>query len=329
MPRKKTARPAAGAPRGHAASARRRWIRYDFPDFLVGTAEYPDGPTGCTVLHFRGDALGAVDVRGGAVAARETTALEPLGAFGTLDALFVAGGSTYGLAVGDGIMQELRRQRRGDVGWDAIPAVPGAVVYDFVGRADRRAIPYARLGVRALRAARANQVSVGAVGAGANLTVGSYWGEDCAEPGGQGAAFLETRGLKLFALAVVNAAGNVLGSDGTIVAGSRDPATGERFPVTDLILEHAASRPGPVPRGNTTVSIVVVNARLDRTVLQRIAVMAHAALGRVIEPFQTPYDGDLLFVVSTSTATLDDWEPADVGVLAGRLLQQAVLEAVR
>jgi L-aminopeptidase/D-esterase-like protein len=59
---------------------RGRTFRYDFPDFTIGVAEYPRGPTGCTVLRFPAGAVGAVDVRGGSVAARETTALDPLNA---------------------------------------------------------------------------------------------------------------------------------------------------------------------------------------------------------------------------------------------------------
>ncbi|HEY3354499.1 MAG TPA: P1 family peptidase [Polyangia bacterium] len=305
-----------------------RLYRYDFPDFLVGTAEYPRGPTGCTVLTFPGGAVGAVDVRGGSVGARETTALDPLNAYGALDALFIAGGSSYGLAVGDGIMQELLRARRGDTRWEAIPAVPGAVVYDFPGRADARVLPDARLGVTAVRRARPNAVRVGRAGAGANVTVGSYWGPEYAEPGGQGAACMVIRGIRLFALTVVNAVGNILDGDGSIVAGSRDPDTGERQAVADLILDHAG-RPGAAPRGNTTVSILVTSARLPRPDLARVAVMAHTALGRAIEPFHTPYDGDVCFAVSTGIAApRKSLEAGDLGVLAGRLLQTAVLEAV-
>jgi L-aminopeptidase/D-esterase-like protein len=180
-----------------------------------------------------------------------------------------------------------------------------------------------------VRTARANRVAVGRAGAGANLTVGNYGGEAYAEPGGQGATFLEVRGVKLFALAVVNAVGNVLDDDGTIVAGSRDPKTGARAAIADLVLGHAARRAAAVPRGNTTVSVLVTNAALDRAELGRIAVMAHTALGRAIEPFHTPYDGDVLFAVTTATRALPRrFDPGDLGVLGGRLLQAAVIDAV-
>ena len=43
-----------------------RVLEYDFPSVRVGVAEYEEGPTGCTVLHFPKGAACAIDVRGGA-----------------------------------------------------------------------------------------------------------------------------------------------------------------------------------------------------------------------------------------------------------------------
>lgn len=305
-----------------------RTFRFDFQDFLVGTAEYPAGPTGCTVLRFPRDAAGAIDVRGGAAAVRESTALEADNSFGLLDALFFAGGSTYGLDVGSGVMRELLGLRRGRTGFADIPAVPGAVVYDFEGRDDARVHPDAELGARAFREARTGEVLVGRAGAGANVSVGSFLGADYAERSGQGAAFGRVAGLRIFALSVVNAVGNVLDRSGRIVAGSRDPRTGERLAVTDGLLRLAPQRRGP--RRHTTLTALVTDAELNHAELQRLAVMAHSALGRVIEPFATPLDGDSLFAVSTGTVQLRrGWSVAELGAFAGQLVQDAVLEAVR
>lgn len=40
-------------------------LTFDFPSFQIGVAEYPDGPTGCTLFYFSQDAQTAVDIRGG------------------------------------------------------------------------------------------------------------------------------------------------------------------------------------------------------------------------------------------------------------------------
>ena len=41
-------------------------LDFDFPALRIGVAEYPEGPTGCTVFFFPDGVTGAVDIRGGA-----------------------------------------------------------------------------------------------------------------------------------------------------------------------------------------------------------------------------------------------------------------------
>ena len=41
------------------------YLEYDFPDVLIGVAEYDEGPTGCTVIEFANGAQSVIDVRGG------------------------------------------------------------------------------------------------------------------------------------------------------------------------------------------------------------------------------------------------------------------------
>ena len=305
-----------------------RTFKFALDDLLVGTAEYPAGPTGCTVLRFPRTTVGAIDVRGGAAAVRESTSIDAGNSFGLVEALFFAGGSTYGLDVGSGVMRELLAERRGRTGFADIPAVPGAVVYDFDGRDDASVFPDADLGARAFREARTGEVRVGRAGAGANVSVGSFLGSEWAERSGQGAAFGRVAGMRIFALSVVNAVGNVLDRGGRIVAGSRDPRTGERIAVTDGILRQVPARRGA--RRHTTLTAVVTDAELNHPELQRLAVMAHSALGRVIEPFASPLDGDTLFALSTGSVPLRrGWSVAELGAFAGQLAQDAVLDAVR
>jgi L-aminopeptidase/D-esterase-like protein len=319
-----------------------RTFQFDFPGVLIGTAEYADGPTGCTVLHFPGgSALAYADVRGGATATREISSIDLHNTWGALDALVLAGGSTYGLEAASGVMEELLRRNGGKIDFLNIPAVPAAVVYDFSGRKNSL-YPDKALGAQALRNARENQVTVGRAGAGANVTVGKVFGRAWAERSGQGAAFVEVAGVKVLAISVVNALGNILDRQGRIVAGSRDPRTGQRIDIVSRLRAEAAKpdggnpRPEGVPpskgeqRSNTTVSVIVTNAELSRPDLARIASMAHTAMGRMIEPFQTPSDGDTLFVVSTATHKLPEkWTLTDFGTLAAGTMQDAVQDAVR
>ena len=74
-----------------------RVLKFDWPAIRVGTGEYPDGPTGVTVIHFPDRAFGAVDVRGGGPGTVNTDYLRLGWATRELDAVVFAGGSWYGL----------------------------------------------------------------------------------------------------------------------------------------------------------------------------------------------------------------------------------------
>ncbi len=315
-----------------SASLEAATLNYSFDDFLVGTAENPKGPTGNTVFVFPRGALAAIDVRGGAAAVREQSSVEEGNSWSEVDAIVLAGGSTYGLDAASGVMRELLKQRGEKVGFEAIPAVPAAVVYDFSGR-DNAIYPDADLGAQAFRSAVKNRVKMGAAGAGANVTVGKFFGRDYAEKSGQGAAFYESEGLKIFVLSVVNAVGNVLADNGSVLAGSKDPKTGERLSIPQTLLKKPAASFGDVTLGNTTISILITNAKLDRGDLKRLAIMVHSGMARAIEPFHTASDGDTLFVVSTyrNGSQAPDKAPSvtRLGTLASALMQDAVRRAVK
>jgi len=311
---------------------------------LIGTATDESGPTGCTVLHFPKGALAAVDVRGGSAALRESTLLDPLSAWAGIDALVLAGGSTYGLEAASGVMQALLENRAHSTRFADIPSVPAAVVYDFGGRSNSR-YPTADLGRQAFESAREGSITLGRAGAGRNVAVGKLFGRASSEPGGQGAAFLETpSGYRLLAVTIVNALGNITDFDGTILRGSREPGSDKRRSaidtyITPSIREKLAGPAEPPSSGNTTISALITDAPLDRIDLQRLAIMAHSAMARVIEPFHTPYDGDALFAISVprdvskTTSELPPKTPEgaerilELGTLGGRLMCEAVLSA--
>ena len=53
------------------------------------------------------------------------------------------------------------------------------------------------------------------------------------------------------------------------------------------------------PQANTTIGIVATDFDLDKSELKRLAIAAHDGLARAIYPSHLPYDGDLIFAVST------------------------------
>ena len=62
---------------------------------------------------FPPETVGSVEIRGGAPATRETAVLDPLATVEHVDAVVLTGGSAFGLATADGVMQALAEQGRG------------------------------------------------------------------------------------------------------------------------------------------------------------------------------------------------------------------------
>ena len=81
---------------------------------------------------------------------------------------------------------------------------------------------------------------------------------------------------------------------------------------------------------HTTLSVVATDLSLSRPDLGRVARMAAAALPRAISPVNTPFDGDIVFVVSTGERVehVPPEELLGVGVLARDLLEESIRRAV-
>ena len=75
----------------------------------------------------------------------------------------------------------------------------------------------------------------------------------------------------------------------------------------------------------TTIAIVATDAGLDKAGLTRMAVGAHDGLARAILPSHTPFDGDLVFALSTGRRPAD---PFRLGHAAACVLARAVARAV-
>jgi L-aminopeptidase/D-esterase-like protein len=288
-------------------------LTFDFPGLRIGVAEYEEGPTGCTVFHFTGGAMVERDVRGGSP-----------GTFGDLDwvdAICLAGGSLYGLEACTGVAAELFERRGYDTGWTAIADVTGAIIFDF-GPRENAVYPDKELGRAALRNAREGSFPLGRRGAGRSATVGKTFGFEQAEPGGQGGAFRQLGDTRIAVFTVVNAVGAVVDRDGEVVRGHFDRPTGARR----ALVEGVEPR---VSGGNTTLTVVATNQKLNRWVLRQLGRQVHTSMARAIHPFHALTDGDVLFAATTNDVENDALDSLTLGVVASELAWDAVLAAVR
>ena len=140
----------------------------DVPGLTVGNARDNRIKTGVTVLLGDQPMVAGVHVMGGAPGTRETDLLAPDKMVQAVDALVLSGGSAFGLAAGQGVMDALAARGRGfAVGPVRVPIVPGAILFDLIngGGKDWGENPYPALG-RAALAACAEEFALGSEGAG-------------------------------------------------------------------------------------------------------------------------------------------------------------------
>lgn len=318
----------------------------DVPGLKVGHAQDLSGITGVTVVLAEDGAVGGVSVLGGAPGTRETDLLRPSYTVDVVHAIFLAGGSAFGLDCARGVVQYMEECGLGlSVPPARIPLVAGAIIFDLdIG--DFRARPTPEMAYAAASGARATDNSRGSVGAGTGATVGKLFGRDFAMKGGVGVASGETEGFKVAALVVVNAAGDIYNPDsGEILAGAYDRKE-KRFLAGGFRTGAAGGggktlfNPGFSPDGdfgrNTTIGLVGVDAALTKEEVSRLALMAQAGLARAIRPVFTPYDGDTMFALATgkSSRRMPDQRGersrllTAIGGLGQELVSRAVLDAV-
>ncbi len=300
----------------------------DVPGFRVGHATDARGLTGCTVILCGDGAVPGCDVIGRATGLRDPGPCEPDHLVPAIHALFLSGGSAYGLDATAGVMSYLEERRVGFRLREAVvPIVPAAILFDLsVG--DRRARPGPSMARRACRAASPKTVRQGNVGAGTGATVGKMRGIARAMKSGLGSASTRRGDLVAGALVVVNAWGDVVDpGTGRVVAGLRDSPRGRRRIGTAASLRDSPeTRPkgsGRVPT-STTLGVIATNARLTKVETCAVARLARAAYARCISPVGTRYDGDVIFCLSRGTVRADSLV---VGMLAIEVMQTAILRA--
>lgn len=289
----------------------------------VGHVTDLEGGTGCTVILCPEKTVGGVDQRGGAPGTRETDLLRPMHIVQHLNAIVLAGGSAFGLAAADGVMQYLSEQKIGfSTGSGiAVPIIPTAILYDLeVG--SNTVYPDAKMGYMAAKAATSNRVKSGTIGVGTGCRVGALAGNARATKGGLGSSSIVlSNNLIVSALFAVNAVGDVYNDDGTILGGLRDAETGRFVGTLNAMMAMSTMDRS----SNTVIGAVVTNAKLNKDETNKIAQMAHDGLARAIRPAHTMYDGDTIFSLATGEI---DADVNLVGALAAEVTARSIRDAV-
>jgi L-aminopeptidase/D-esterase-like protein len=297
----------------------------------VGHHTLSERPTGCTVVVVDGDgAIGGYAQRGAAPGTRDTELLNPVNTVERVNAIFLSGGSAYGISVGEGVSRYLEEKKVGfTIAGTVVPIVPGAVLMDLGFGGSSAVRPNADCGYRAASRATDGPVTEGNIGAGAGATVGKWLGSrDRAMKAGVGTfAITLSNGLVVAALVAVNAVGDIVDpATGAVVAGVRTD-DGKRLADARILLRSPQPAANALsPGANTTIAVVATNARLTKVQASRMALMADDGLARAINPAHTPADGDTVFALATGR-----WpgqaDVSTIGALAAEALSEAIVRA--
>jgi L-aminopeptidase/D-esterase-like protein len=299
----------------------------DVPEIEVGHSQDLAAGTGCTVVICRKGAVPGAAVHGGAPGTRETDALRPENVIPAAHAVFLAGGSAYGLDCGAGVMRYLEENGVGfDAGGFLVPIVPGAVIFDL-GFAQPKVRPDARMGYEACRAASRAEARQGNVGAGCGATIGRLAGNMLGHvKGGLGTASIRVGDLVVGAIVAVNCNGDVTDpATGEVIAGTLAP-DGRRIAGALSLMTGMTEGFRDVFSKNTTVGVVATNASLTKAMATRVAMMGQDGYARTINPVHTLGDGDSVFCLGTGSLAADI---NLVGTLAAAVMAEAVVNGVR
>jgi L-aminopeptidase/D-esterase-like protein len=306
----------------------------DVPGLRVGQSHDAAVRTGVTVILPDERAVCACDVRGGAPGTRETDALAPETLVEAVDAIALSGGSVYGLAAADAVTAWLGARGRGygmAEGVPKSPVVPSAILFDTANGGDKawgEAPPYRDLGRAAIEAAGLD-VALGTAGAGYGAMAGWLKG------GTGSASVVSFDGFTLGAIVAVNSWGSVIAPGGRTFWAAPYELGGEYGGLGPAGLVAAPDQWGSAKRAdetrNTTIACVATDAVLTPAQARRLAVMAQDGLARAIRPIHAPFDGDVVFALSTGRRPLGDdanYILARLGALAADTLARAVARGV-
>lgn len=289
--------------------------------FKIGNVESKTKSTGLTVILAENGAVGGVSVRGSAPATRETDLLKSENSVDKVNAIFLSGGSAFGLDSASGIVQYLAEKNLGyPTSAKPVPIVCGACLYDLEYK--DAGFPDKILGYNACLNAKENNFEHGNVGAGCGATVGKVLGAISASKGGLGVStFRFDDGVEMCAIVAVNAFGDIFDyKTGKKVSGAI--VDGKNIDVIDMIkydrkmLESLGK--------NTTIGCIITNAKLTKQQANKLADIAHDGYAMTIRPTHTMVDGDTIFAMASGEVEGDFMK---MSCYAPILMANAVLNA--
>ncbi len=294
----------------------------DVPGILVGQYTDEQSITGCSVILCPPGTVGNCEVRGSSAGSRDLTLLAPKEQMQEVHAILLSGGSAYGLGAANGVMKYLAERQVGyKTPWAIVPTVSQADIFDLnigssaVFPTDENAYT-ACMNVSTI-------VDQGSVGAGTGAVVGKWNGFEKAMKGGVGSSSLRKGELVVGAFAVVNAVGDIINADGSVIAGAN--VNGKYFSLTER-LEYFQNERLLSHNTNTTLVVVASNAKLGKSDTFRVLQRMHDGMSHTIHPCHTAIDGDVSFALSTGEVIA----PIDfVAELAAEAVSHAIRNAVR
>jgi L-aminopeptidase/D-esterase-like protein len=305
----------------------------DISGVNVGHADDAALASGVTAVVFDKPAVAAIDVRGGGPGTREGAALDLGNTVDHIHGIALGGGSAFGLEAGGGVQAWLAEQGRGfKVGGAVIPIVPGAIVFDLLNGGDKkwgRFAPYRELGYAAAAAA-SQDFALGSAGAGLGATTANL-------KGGIGSASAVTPGgVRVAALAVINAVGSVTVGDGPWFWAAPFEIDGEfgghGLPPSftpDMLAMRLKGGTAATAAENTTLAVVVTDAVLTKPQAKRLAMIAQTGFARAIYPVHAPLDGDVLFAAATCEKPIDPVVGlTELGMIAANAVARAIARGV-
>jgi L-aminopeptidase/D-esterase-like protein len=309
----------------------------DVAGLRVGAGHDEAARTGVTVLLADAPFIAAADVRGGAPGSRDIEGLDPVMLAPPVDALVLSGGSVFGLDAAGGVTGWLATHGRGFAiapGAPLVPITPSAILFDLANGGDKNwgeLPPYRALG-RAAAIAASEDFALGTAGAGYGASCGGL-------KGGLGSASaVADSGITVGALAAANAVGSAL-VPGTDIFWAYPFEQGNEFggrkpkgPLPPVDLDLPPDMKGARVGENTTLAIVATDAELSRVELKRIAIMAHDGFARALRPIHTPFDGDIVFALTTGTKTIEApfraYEILRLGHMAADCIARAIARGI-
>lgn len=291
----------------------------DIEGIKIGHAQNFEAGTGLTVLIPPQGNTASVDVRGGGPGTRETDLLNPVNTVDEVSALVLSGGSSYGLEVSIGVVEELEKDGIGfKVPSGIVPIVPQAILYDLDYKSSNIR-PDKKMGQDAYKNASFKENRQGIIGAGTGATVGKALGEKYLMKSGLGSATISVGELKVSAIVAVNAMGDIYDDEkGKQIAGILKD---NKFTPTIEVLSDIYKKNSL----NTTIGIVATNGKFSKTSLRKIAQMSHNGYARAIRPVHTMMDGDTIFSLATNKV---DADINLVGALSAQVMARAIANAI-